>query len=130
MISLAECASCAKLAPHEIVLGATKCRRHDALLLTYILNLDKKPAAVRDMIVSDLRGFIDLGATVCAADTLLVLRMFLSQYPEACERCDECISLAPPMRREAAQDSAKRGLDCIPISRKSNPSVGSTDVLQ
>ncbi|MBU3887993.1 hypothetical protein [Methylosinus sp. KRF6] len=94
MIAPTECAICAKLVRDELIVGARKCRKHDALLLTYILNLDKSPGGVRDMIVSDLRGYLDLGATSCAADTLLVLRLFLFKYPEACERRDVCIGLS------------------------------------
>lgn len=84
MISLAGCASCAKLPAGELISGATKCRKHDALLLTYILNTDKGPVAVREMILSDLRAFLDLGASTGTAGLLLVLQMFLSKYPEAC----------------------------------------------
>jgi hypothetical protein len=44
------------------------------------------------MIASDLLGFLDLGVRRRAADLLIVLRLFLSKYPEAgrasrgCER--------------------------------------------
>jgi hypothetical protein len=38
---------------------------------------------VREMIVSDLRGFLDLGAHDRAHDLLLVLRLFLSEHPGA-----------------------------------------------
>jgi len=83
MITVAQCATYAGLAANEIVLGASPARRHEALLSSYLLNLHRDPDAVREMIVSDLRGFLDLGARDCAADLLLVLRVFLSKYPEA-----------------------------------------------
>jgi hypothetical protein len=83
MITAAQCAAFAGLAQNEIILGATSSRKHEALLLSYLLNLHRGPVAVREMIVSDLRGFLDLGARDCAADTLLVLRLFLYEYPEA-----------------------------------------------
>jgi hypothetical protein len=35
------------------------------------------------MIVSDLRGFLDLGAEQQAADRLMILRRFLSDDPQA-----------------------------------------------
>jgi hypothetical protein len=38
---------------------------------------------VRDLIVADLDGFLDLGAKRRAADQLVVLRAFLARYPEA-----------------------------------------------
>ncbi len=83
MLTFAQCANIAGLASHEMILGASPSRRHEALLVSYLLNLHRGPVAVREMIVSDLRGFLDLGARDCAGDLLLVLRLFLSQYPEA-----------------------------------------------
>lgn len=83
MITFAQCARFAGLAPNEMILGASSTRSHEALLLSYLLNLHRGPAAVREMIVSDLRGFLDLGARDCAGDLLFVLRVFLSEYPEA-----------------------------------------------
>lgn len=41
--------------------------------------------AVREMIIADLRRFRDLGALQPSADLLLVLRLFLTDHPEA--RC-------------------------------------------
>jgi hypothetical protein len=38
---------------------------------------------VRDMIVADLRCFLDLGSRRQAADALPVLRSFLSDHPDA-----------------------------------------------
>ncbi len=83
MMTLAECAVNAGLGSNEVVLGSVKSKRHDALLASYLLNLHRGPATVRDMIVSDLRGFLDIGALNRAADALLVLRLFLSECPEA-----------------------------------------------
>jgi len=45
--------------------------------------LEREAQTVRDMIVADLRCFIDLGSGRQAADALLVLRSFLSDHPEA-----------------------------------------------
>ena len=44
---------------------------------------DGAKAAVREIIVADLRIFLDLGATQRAANLLIVLRLFLSNYPDA-----------------------------------------------
>ncbi|MGA9599939.1 MAG: hypothetical protein WBS22_06745 [Methylocystis sp.] len=38
--------------------------------------------AVCDMIIADLHTWLDLGSPDNAADTLLVLSMFLAKYPQ------------------------------------------------
>jgi hypothetical protein len=68
---------------NETMHGVTPSQRHDALLASYLLGLRHGPAAVRDLIVADLDGFLDLGAKRRAADQLVVLRAFLARYPEA-----------------------------------------------
>lgn len=88
MITFAQCAAFAGLFSNEMILGATPSGRHYSLLASYLLNLGRGPVAVRDMIVSDLRSFLNLGATQRAADLLIVLRIFLSEYPQA--RCVPC----------------------------------------
>jgi hypothetical protein len=77
--------SASKRAPtsNEIMSRVRPSQRHDALLASYLLGLKHGPAAVRDLIVADLDGFLDLGATRRAADQLVVLHAFLAQYPEA-----------------------------------------------
>jgi hypothetical protein len=47
------------------------------------LNIKNGPEFVREMMVSDVRAWLDLGAVQQAADLLIVLRQFLSVYPEA-----------------------------------------------
>jgi hypothetical protein len=83
MISLEECADFARLAPNEILAGAALSARNRRLLASYKFNLESGALAVRDMIVADLRCFLDLGSHRQAADALLVLRCFLSDHPEA-----------------------------------------------
>ncbi len=83
MITVSECAAFAGLASNELVLGAVPSTRHHSLLSSYLLNIGRGPRAVRDMIVADMRGFLDLGVSRRAADLLIVLRIFLSDYPEA-----------------------------------------------
>jgi hypothetical protein len=56
---------------------------HRALLSSYLLNLWRGPEAVRKLIVADVRLWIELGAPERAADGFLVLRQFLSDFPEA-----------------------------------------------
>jgi hypothetical protein len=83
MITLEQCTASAGLAPNEIVLGSTPSAKHRSLLASYLLNLKRGPEGVRDMMVSDLRCWLDLGVAQQAADSLIVLRQYLSDYPEA-----------------------------------------------
>ena len=95
MITVEQCAEFAGLASHEMVLGATPSARHRVLLSSYVLNLWRGPKTVRKMIVADIRLWLDLGRPDYAADFLVVLRQFLSDYPEArlehwwCEDADK-----------------------------------------
>jgi hypothetical protein len=83
MISVAQCAALAGLDSHDMVLGVTLSAKHQSLLSSYLFNLERGPMAVRDMIVADMRRFRELGALQRAADLLLVLRLFLTNYPDA-----------------------------------------------
>lgn len=85
MIALRKCTAYAGLSSNEMFIGVTPSARHGQLLSSYLLNLKRGPPEVRDMIVADLRCFLDIGAQYRAADLLIVLRRFLSDYPEA--RC-------------------------------------------
>lgn len=64
--------------------------KHSRLLSSYLLNLERGPAAVREMIVGDIRGFRDLGARQQASDLCLVLNCFLADFPEARMALDAC----------------------------------------
>ena len=79
MLTLKQCAESAGLDVDELVLGVAPSARHRALLQSYRLNLHRGRAAVLRMMVCDLRGHLDVGAHVCAADLLVVLRLFLSE---------------------------------------------------
>jgi hypothetical protein len=83
MISVSQCADYAGLDASELLIGITPSARHHVLLGSYLLNLRRGAAMLRDMIRDDLRAFIDLGADKRAADLLIVLRLLLSHYPEA-----------------------------------------------
>lgn len=83
MITVSQCAAQAGLASHELVLGAIPSPEHDAVLESYLLNGHRGLSAVREMIVADLRGFLDLGVTARAADLMIVLRLLLTAHPEA-----------------------------------------------
>jgi hypothetical protein len=83
MISLQQCAKSARLSSNELMLGVSPTRRHRRLLASYLLNIDRGAVNVREMIVADLHAFLDLGLPERAADALVVLRLFLQDYPEA-----------------------------------------------
>ena len=83
MISHEQCEIFAGLSAKEMILGAPVSRRHDLLLSSYLLNLKRGPEALREMIVSDIRASLDIGADKLAADLLIVLRSFLATHPEA-----------------------------------------------
>ena len=69
--------------PGETLLGITPSPKHRVLLSAYVLNLWRGPEIVRSMIVTDIRSCLDLGMRNQAADLFIVLRKFLSDYPEA-----------------------------------------------
>ena len=79
MITLRRCAKLAGLNLDELVVGVAPAARHQALLQSYRLNMHRGPVAVRRMIVSDLLGYLDIGAHRLAADLFVVLRLFLSE---------------------------------------------------
>jgi len=81
MIPLRECARMAGLESEQLVIGAPAHPIHWRLLSGYLANLDKGPAAVCALITADLRVFLDLGAKERAASVLVVLRLFLTQFP-------------------------------------------------
>ena len=83
MISLTQCMVLGGLGSDEMILGVAPCARHHSLPLSYLFNLKRGLAFVRDMIIADLRSSIDIGAMQQAADLLVVLRLFFSEYPEA-----------------------------------------------
>ncbi len=96
MITVEQCLEFAGLASNEMVLGATPSAKHRVMLSSYVLNLWRGPKTVRKMIVADIRMWLDLGRPDYAADFLVVLRQFLSDYPEA--RLEQKSS-EPPVRK-------------------------------
>lgn len=99
MISVSECAAHAGLASNELVLGAVPSEKHRSLLSSYLLNAHRGLEAVRAMIVADLRSFLDLGVPARAADLLIVLRMLLTDHPQACR------ANRPAVRRAASLEA-------------------------
>lgn len=82
MISEAECAKYAGIAPAELPLPVNLEPKHKSLLESYRLNLRRGEPAVCRMIVGDFWRFMELGAKNRAADQFLVLRLFVSGCAE------------------------------------------------
>jgi hypothetical protein len=80
MISLQQFAVVAGLFPTELVLGQSPSAKQGSLLKSYLMNLRLGPGAVREMMVTDLRSWLDLGASRQTADLLIVLRTFLFDF--------------------------------------------------
>ncbi len=83
MISVRQCLEFSGLTFNDLVIGTSTSEKHRGLLESYLLNIDRGASTVRKMIVADLRAFLDLGLLASAADAFIVLRLFLSDYPEA-----------------------------------------------
>ncbi len=91
MITMEQCKIFSGLLSNEMVVGPVASPKHRARLTGYLLNLKWGQATVREMIVADIRAALDLGAINRAADLLVVLRLFLSDHPEARKRQDRNI---------------------------------------
>jgi len=74
---------CSRINFGEILSTAVPSAKHSRLLASYLLNLERGAATVRDMIVVDVYDLLELGAMRQAADLCVVLGCFLSDYPEA-----------------------------------------------
>jgi len=83
LISLAQCAEFSGLGEDEMLLGVSPLAMHHSLYAGYLLHVRRGVEAVREAIVSDIRSSLELGASKQAADLFIVLRWFLSDYPEA-----------------------------------------------
>lgn len=83
MVTVKQCGAFAGLASNEMFLGATPSATHRVLLSGYLLHLWRGPRAVRKMNVGDIRMGLDFGMPEYTAELLIVLRQFLSDYPEA-----------------------------------------------
>jgi hypothetical protein len=119
MITIRQCAKSAGLNIDELIVGVAPTARHYALLNSYLLNMHRGAASVRRMMICDMRGYLDIGAHRCAADLLVVLRLFLSRRRTAAPRkalnrtavgldrarSSQSRSPPPPMQREPASTS-------------------------
>lgn len=81
--ALTECIAFSARAYDDTLPNMPPSPKHCRLLSSYLLNLDRGPIAVREMIVGDIDRFRDLGARQQASDLSLVLNCFLADFPEA-----------------------------------------------
>ena len=116
MITMEQCKIFSGLLSNEMVVGPAPSPKHRARLTGYLLNLKWGQVTVREMIVADIRVALDLGALNRAADLLVVLRLFLSDHPEARKRQDrifvgwrptpmpeqKCVGASPASTRDRA----------------------------
>ena len=83
--------------------GAAPSKAHERTLASYLLNRHRGAAAVRDILVADIRAFVDLGQSRAAADLMVVLRMLLVRWPETRRRAPRPLAWAAttPSPRDA-----------------------------
>ena len=111
MITMEQCKIFSGLLSNEMVVGPVPSPKHRARLSGYLLNLKWGEATVREMIVADIRAALDLGALIRAADLLVVLRLFLSDHPEARKRQGRnVVDLRPAPMQESKRMGAPRAL--------------------
>jgi hypothetical protein len=70
------CEEMTSLRPHEILIGAVPCGRHERLLQKYLQARSR--AAARTLIVADIREALRAGAPRRAVDLAIVLRQLLA----------------------------------------------------
>jgi hypothetical protein len=81
----------------EILLSASVTPLHRNLLASYRMSAHRGEDGVRQLIMRDLRNFLDLGALDPASDLLIVLALFTREA----KRCDRRLTLATCRQRDA-----------------------------
>ncbi|WP_442754529.1 hypothetical protein ACNHKD_16270 [Methylocystis sp. JAN1] len=85
------------LASDELTLSASVTPRHRSLLASYRMNAHRGEASARNLIIRDLRSFLDLGAIDRATDLLIVLALFMREAA----RCERRLLFASRRHRDA-----------------------------
>jgi hypothetical protein len=122
MITLMRCAKLVKLDLDALVVGLAPSARHQALLKSYLFNAHRDHAKVLGMMIRDLRGCLDIGADRCAADLVIVLRLFLSRRHEIvrASRRQAVIGVDRGVSRyHATPAAARRARAAIPLETAS-----------
>jgi hypothetical protein len=81
-IANGHCAALCGLDSNQFMTDVSPSARQASLHASYLLLQKIGWAAVRDLILADIRAALDLGASKRATDLLVVLRMFLFEHPE------------------------------------------------
>jgi hypothetical protein len=81
----------------EILLSAAVTPMHRSLLASYRMNAHRGEDSARNLLLRDLRSFLDLGALDRATDLLIVLALFLRES----RRCERRLTLATARHRDA-----------------------------
>jgi len=95
MLNLPQRAAQMGFLEEEFTRGVSPSARRRSLLDSYLMNMRHGPAVIHEMMIADLRRWIDLGALSRAADVAIVLRQFVSDYPQV------AFPLGPVDRRDA-----------------------------
>jgi hypothetical protein len=85
------------LASNELTLTAPVTAMHRTLLASYRMNAHRGADSPRNLIIRDLRSFLDLGAFERATDLLIVLALLTKDAA----RCERRPTTAPRRHREA-----------------------------
>jgi hypothetical protein len=93
------------LTSNELTLSASVTPMHRSLLASYRINAHRGEDSARDLIVRDLRSFLDLGALERATDLLIVLALFIREST----RCERRLMLATRRHRDAIALQRWRG---------------------
>lgn len=93
------------LTANDITLNAAVTSKHRALLASYRMNGHRGENFARDLIVRDLRNFLDLGALDRATDLIIVLALYMRET----SRCDRRLMLATRRHRDAIALQGWRG---------------------
>ena len=78
LVGIKECRKLIGLRCREILLGVSPSPRHRATLRGYLRLCHGNVREVQDVIIHDLRSYLEIGARHFAADQLIVLRLFLA----------------------------------------------------
>jgi hypothetical protein len=79
LAGLKECRKLTGLLSREVLLGVSPLPRHRATLRGYFRLCHGNAREVQDVLVHDLRSYLEIGARHFAADQLIVLRIFLTE---------------------------------------------------
>ena len=115
MRSLEETRSATGLRSEEIIVGAKETDALRATLQGYLTNVWRGQEVVRDLIVADIRTALDLGVQERAGDLLLVLRLFLTDHPQAAVAACPCEQSCAELNFD--ETTGRLSSDCPNISK-------------